>query len=117
MLKGPKDNEYVIRNINKEERIEETLNALAFYRNNDKFIFNGSDEKLFELLSEDLTDLKEKATISSMTNMVFAGCTVTTGRGMAIVCSTGINTEVAATKALIVVIPKDGIQSMMMYPY
>ena len=63
MLKGPKDNEYVIRNINKEERIEETLNALAFYRNNDKFIFNGSDEKLFELLSEDLTDLKEKATI------------------------------------------------------
>lgn len=63
MLKGPKDNEYVIRNINKEEIIEETLNALAFYRNNDKFIFNGSDEKLFELLSEDLTDLKEKATI------------------------------------------------------
>ena len=62
MLKGPKDNEYVIRNINKEERIEETLNALAFY-SNDKFIFNGSDEKLFELLSEDLTDLKEKATI------------------------------------------------------
>ena len=63
MLKGPKDDEYVIRNINKEERIEETLNNLSFYRNNDKFIFNGSDEKLFELLSEDLTDLKEKATI------------------------------------------------------
>ena len=38
--------------------------------------------------------VKEKATISAMTNMVFAGCTVTTGRGMAIVCSTGINTEV-----------------------
>ena len=63
MLKGPKDDEYVIRNINKEERIEETLNNLSFYRNNDKFIFNGNDEKLFELLSEDLTDLKEKATI------------------------------------------------------
>ncbi|MBQ8999503.1 MAG: SNF2 helicase associated domain-containing protein [Clostridium sp.] len=63
ILKGPKDDEYVIRNIKEEEKIEETLNALSFYRNNNKFIFNGSDEKLFELLSEDLIDLKEKATI------------------------------------------------------
>lgn len=63
ILKGPKEDEYVIRNINEEEKIEETLNSLAFYRNNNKFIFNGSDEKLFELLSEDLGDLKEKATI------------------------------------------------------
>ncbi|MEE0933224.1 DEAD/DEAH box helicase [Clostridium sp. D43t1_170807_H7] len=63
MLKGPKDDEYVIRNINEEEKIENVLNNLSFYRNNDKFIFNGNDEKLFELLSEDLTDLKEKATI------------------------------------------------------
>lgn len=63
MLKGPKDDEYVIRNINKEEKLEDTLNNLSFYRNNDKFIFNGNDEKLFELISEDLTDLKEKATI------------------------------------------------------
>ena len=63
ILKGPKDDEYVIRNIKEEEKIEETLNALSFYRNNNKFIFNGSDEKLFELLSEDLGDLKEKATI------------------------------------------------------
>lgn len=63
ILKGPKDDEYVIRNIKEEEKIEETLNALSFYRNNNKFIFNGSDEKLFELLSEDLIDLKEEATI------------------------------------------------------
>ncbi|WP_195514794.1 DEAD/DEAH box helicase [Paraclostridium bifermentans] len=63
ILKGPKDDEYVIRNIKEEEKIEEKLNALSFYRNNNKFIFNGSDEKLFELLSEDLIDLKEKATI------------------------------------------------------
>ena len=63
ILKGPKEDEYVIRNINEEEKIEDILKALAFYRNNNKFIFNGSDEKLFELLSEDLGDLKEKATI------------------------------------------------------
>ena len=63
ILKGPKDDEYVIRNIKEEEKIEETLNALSFYRNNNKFIFNSSDEKLFELLSEDLIDLKEEATI------------------------------------------------------
>ena len=63
ILKGPKDDEYVIRNINEEEKIEQLLNNLSFYRNNDKFIFNGNDEKLFELLSEDLTVLKEEATI------------------------------------------------------
>ena len=63
ILKGPKDDEYVIRNINEEEKIEQLLNNLSFYRNNDKFIFNDNDEKLFELLSEDLTVLKEEATI------------------------------------------------------
>ena len=63
ILKGPKDDEYVIRNINEEEKIEQLLNNLSFYRNNDKFIFNGNDEKLFELLSKDLTVLKEEATI------------------------------------------------------
>lgn len=63
ILIGPKDNEYVIRNINKEEKIENLLNSLSFYRSNEKFIFNGNDEKLFKLLAEDLTKLKEEATI------------------------------------------------------
>ena len=63
ILKGPKDNEYIIRNINEEEKLEKELNDLSFYRNNEKFIFNGSDEKLFDLLSGDLRSLKEKATI------------------------------------------------------
>lgn len=63
ILRGPKDNEYVIRNINKEERVENLLNSLSFYRSNEKFIFNGNDEKFFKLLSEDLTKLKEEATI------------------------------------------------------
>lgn len=63
ILKGPKDDEYVIRDIKEEGKIEETLNFLGFYRSDNKFIFNGSDEKIFELLSEDLRDLKEKATI------------------------------------------------------
>ncbi len=63
ILKGPKDDEYVIRDIKEEGKIEEALNFLGFYRSDNKFIFNGSDEKIFELLSEDLRDLKEKATI------------------------------------------------------
>ena len=63
ILKGPKDDQYVIRDIKEEGKIEEALNFLGFYRSDNKFIFNGSDEKIFELLSEDLRDLKEKATI------------------------------------------------------
>lgn len=63
ILNGPKDDEYVIRDIKEEEKIEEALNYLGFYRGDNKFIFNGSDEKLFELLSQDLSELKEKATI------------------------------------------------------
>lgn len=63
MLKGPKDDEYVIRSLTEEGEIEKELNDISFYRNKNQFIFNGDDEKLFELLSNDLARLKEKATI------------------------------------------------------
>lgn len=38
--------------------------------------------------------VKENAVLSSISNMLFAGTTVTTGRAVAIVCRTGIETEV-----------------------
>lgn len=38
--------------------------------------------------------VKENAVLSSISNMLFAGTTVTTGRAVAIVCRTGIKTEV-----------------------
>jgi len=39
--------------------------------------------------------LKNKdISINMETNMVFAGCNIVTGRGVAVVCSTGINTEI-----------------------
>lgn len=38
--------------------------------------------------------VKENAVLSSISNMLFAGTTVTTGRAIAIVCRTGIETEV-----------------------
>ncbi len=38
--------------------------------------------------------VKENTSLSLMSNMLFAGTTVTTGRGIAIVCSTGISTEI-----------------------
>lgn len=63
MIKGEKDNEYVIRDLNEEEEIEKILNNFAFYRSKDVFMFNGDDEKLFELLSDDLSMLKDKATV------------------------------------------------------
>ena len=46
-----------------EEEIEKILNNFAFYRSKDVFMFNGDDEKLFELLSDDLSILKDKATV------------------------------------------------------
>lgn len=63
VLKGPKNNEYVIRSLNEEGEIEKELNDISFYRNKNQFVFNGDDEKLFELLSNDLVKLKEKADI------------------------------------------------------
>ena len=63
ILKGPNDNEYVIRNLNMEEQIEDKLNKFSFYRNNEKFIFNGGDEKLFEILSGGLSELKKVSTV------------------------------------------------------
>lgn len=38
--------------------------------------------------------VKENSNLSAISNMLFAGTTVTTGRCIAIVCTTGINTEV-----------------------
>ncbi|WP_440250136.1 SNF2-related protein, partial [Clostridium sp.] len=55
--------EYVIRDLNEENEIEKILNEFSFYRNKDVFMFNGDDEKLFDLLKNDLSLLKEKATI------------------------------------------------------
>lgn len=63
VLKGPKDDEYVIRSLTEEGEVEKELNDISFYRNKNQFIFNGDDEKLFELLSNELASLKEKATI------------------------------------------------------
>lgn len=63
MLKGPKDDEYVIRDLNKESEIEKLLNEFSFFKDREKFNFNGDDEKLFELLSNDLSEIKEKATV------------------------------------------------------
>lgn len=63
MIKGQKDDEYVIRDLNEEEQIEKILNRFSFYRSKDVFMFNGDDEKLFDLLSDDLSILKEKATV------------------------------------------------------
>ena len=63
ILKNVKENEYVIRDLNEENEIEKILNEFSFYRNKDVFMFNGDDEKLFDLLKNDLSLLKEKATI------------------------------------------------------
>ena len=63
LLKNVKENEYVIRDLNEENEIEKILNEFSFYRNKDVFMFNGDDEKLFDLLKNDLSLLKEKATI------------------------------------------------------
>ena len=45
------------------EQIEDKLNKFSFYRNNEKFIFNGGDEKLFEILSGGLSELREVSTV------------------------------------------------------
>ena len=46
-------------------------------------------------ISKDSKVLKEKdIPINSQTNMLFAGCNIVTGRGLAIVVDTGINTEI-----------------------
>ena len=45
-------------------------------------------------VSKDNGIVKEKAALSSISNMLFAGTTVTTGRAVAMVCRTGIETEV-----------------------
>lgn len=63
ILKGPKEDQYIIRDLNKEREIEKALNNLSFYREKEIFNFNGDDEKLYELLSSDLNELKEKATV------------------------------------------------------
>ena len=63
LLKNVKENEYVIRDLNEENEIEKILNEFSFYRNKDVFMFNGDDEKLFDLLKNELSLLKEKATI------------------------------------------------------
>ena len=53
----------VIDNDTEIQEIEKILNNFAFYRSKDVFMFNGDDEKLFELLSDDLSMLKDKATV------------------------------------------------------
>ena len=46
-------------------------------------------------ISKDSRILKEKdVPINSQTNMLFAGCSIVTGRGLAIVVGTGVNTEI-----------------------
>ena len=59
LAKGPNNEQYIIRDLNKEQNIENVLNRHSFYRDKGKFIFNGDDDKLYEFLLSDLKDVKE----------------------------------------------------------
>lgn len=63
LLKGPENDEYIIRDFNKENQIEKLLNEINFYRDKEVFNFSGDDEKLYELLTNELIELKKEATI------------------------------------------------------
>lgn len=58
LAKGPNNEQYIIRDLNKEQNIENVLNRHSFYRDKGKFIFNGDDDKLYEFLLSDLKDVK-----------------------------------------------------------
>ena len=59
LAKGPSNEQYIIRDLNREQNIENVLNIHNFYRDKGKFIFNGDDNKLYEFLLSDLKDVKE----------------------------------------------------------
>lgn len=63
LANGPNNEQYIIRNLNKEQHIENVLNGHKFYRDKGKFIFNGNDENLYEFLLSDLKDVKECAEV------------------------------------------------------
>lgn len=60
---GPNNNQYIMRELRKEQHIENILNSLNFYRDKEKFIFKGDDEKLYEFLLSDLKEVKELAEV------------------------------------------------------
>lgn len=63
LANGPNNEQYIIRNLNKEQHIENVLNGHKFYRDKGKFIFNGNDENLYEFFLSDLKDVKECAEV------------------------------------------------------
>lgn len=58
-ITGPANDQYIIRDLKKENEVEKALNHLLFYRDKDKFYFEGSEEELYDFLLSDLNSLKE----------------------------------------------------------
>ena len=48
----------VVRDVKKEKEVNEVLNSLKFYKDNDKYIFSGSDEELFQFIDSKIENLK-----------------------------------------------------------
>lgn len=63
LLKGPNKDIIIIRDLKKEDLIEETLRNLKFFSYKGKFVFNGDDEDLYKFLSSELDELSSLSEI------------------------------------------------------
>lgn len=59
LVKGPNKEQIIIRDLKKENLIEESLKKLKFFRSKGKFVFNGDDEELYSFLSSDLDEIRK----------------------------------------------------------
>ena len=58
-IEGISSDEYIIRDLKKEHKIEDVLADLLFFRDKNRFIFTGDEEELYNFLCSDLKELKE----------------------------------------------------------
>lgn len=58
LLKGPNRDNIIIRDLKKEDLIEQSLKKLKFFRDKGRFLFNGTDDELYNFLSSKLDELR-----------------------------------------------------------